>query len=106
MGVVLQLLWGRGGDFQELGYSPLFDFCGQPWNRHGTCDCVFQLANMLQGARIEAQCLVEVGPSTTMDLFGSNQFSLVLKLCHSFKGCALSCFRLFQYHIRSGTILI
>ena len=43
MGVVLQLLWGRGGDFQELGYSPLFDFCGQPWNRHGTCGCVFQL---------------------------------------------------------------
>ena len=98
MGVVLQLLWGRGGDFQELGYSPLFDFCSQPWNRHGTCGCVFQLANMLQGARIEAQCLVEVGPSTTIDLFGSNQFSLVLKLCHSFKGRALPTSLLFQKH--------
>ena len=106
MGGVFQLLWGRGRDFQELGYSPLFDFCGQPWNRHGTSGCVFQLTDMLQRARIEAQCLVEVGLSTTLNLFGSNQFSLVLKLCHSFKRCALSCFLLFQYHIRRGTILI
>ena len=59
----------------------------------------------LRRACIEAQCLVELGPSTALDLFGSSQFRLILKLCHSFKGRALFCFLLFQYHIRSGTIL-
>ena len=28
---------GSGGDFQELGYHPLLNLYGQPWNCHGTC---------------------------------------------------------------------
>ena len=39
---------GRGGDFQELGYHPLFDLYGQPWNCHGACGYVISLAVVLQ----------------------------------------------------------
>ena len=37
MGGVFELFGGRGGDFQELGYHPLFDLYGQSWNCPGTC---------------------------------------------------------------------
>ena len=66
MGRLFQLLWGRGGNFQELGHHPLFGL-------GTTCGCVIYLAGVLQRAYTEAQGLMEVHWSI-MGLFGSNQF--------------------------------
>ena len=34
VGGLVQLFWGRGGEFQELGHHPHFDPYVWPWNCH------------------------------------------------------------------------
>ena len=63
----------------------------------------------VQWVYTEAQGLVEVS-STILDLVGSNHLCHVLWLCHSFKGCALPPFLLFQcwasFHVPVGHLYI
>ena len=39
-GRIIPTIWGKGGDFQELGYHPLFDLLIVPWNCHGASGCI------------------------------------------------------------------
>ena len=38
--MIIPTIWGRGGDFQELGHRPLFGLLTVPWNCRGTSGCV------------------------------------------------------------------
>ena len=74
MGGLFQLFWGRGGDFQELGYCPLFDLLWSAselswrlWVCHLTCCWITVSVYKAQG-------LVEADSFATLDLVGSNQF--------------------------------
>ena len=61
---------GRGGDFQQSGHhSPI-------WSLMVGLRTIVVLADVLQREHTEAQGLLEVDLSATLDLFGSSQFIL------------------------------
>ena len=84
MGGLFQLFWGRGGDFLELGYCPLFDLWWSSlelswnlWVCHLACWCITMSINW--GARsicMVNQRLIEVDLSAILDPFDSSQFIL------------------------------
>ena len=87
MGGLLQLFWGRDGDFQDLDKCPVW---GLLWLaselswRLKLCHLAY--ANVFQWAHNDTQSLLEVGSSAISDLADCNQFmSCPQPLCYFLK---------------------
>ena len=75
MGGLFQLFFARSGDFQELGYYPVFGLlCSALELLWHLWMCNLANANVLQWAYNEAQGLLKFESSTILGLIGSNQF--------------------------------
>ena len=69
IGRTISTVFGKGGDFQELGHRALLGLLTVPWNSHGALGVSFSLL-------IEDEGLVEVDLSSILDPFDSNWFIL------------------------------
>ena len=94
---VFQLFWRRGGGFQKLGLSPLFDLYCQPSNCHGALVSFCMLKCYYEHLLKLKVCwkLTQCPPWTHLVLIS---LCHVLRLCHSFKGCAL--LSSFQFYVQ------
>ena len=96
---IIPTIWGKGADFQELGYCPLFglllamELSWCLWMYHLACWCVGM--SIYWGSRSGESWLVcRLGFWIYLVLIS---FCHLLGLCHSFKVCALPPSLLFQF---------
>ena len=68
-GKIISTIFGKGGDFLELGHHAFLGLLTVPWNGHGALGVSFSLLTEDEG-------LVEVDLSAILDPFDSNWFML------------------------------
>ena len=63
-GGLLQLVWGRGGDFQDLGHHPLLGLLTVPWNCHkGGVICISEVIDISPGNLDSSLCFLQTSVS-------------------------------------------